>query len=97
MAVSNPQQSISPQYVPYFQPVLVSALWLMLCSPELRGRLVRQKMARPLILGIGGTTRPGSSSERALSVSLRAAERDGAQVGLIDGPSLMLPLRAALG
>ena len=54
-------------------------------------------MARPLILGIGGTTRPASSSERALSVSLRAAEKEGAEIELIDGPSLILPMYAPGG
>jgi FMN reductase len=54
-------------------------------------------MRRPFILGIGGTTRPGSSSERALAVSLRAAEKEGADVELIDGPSLVLPIYAPGG
>lgn len=54
-------------------------------------------MARPFVLGIGGTTRPGSSSARALAVSLRAAEAEGADVELIDGPSLMLPMYAPGG
>jgi FMN reductase len=42
----------------------------------------------PFIVGIGGTTNPGSSTERALGVALRAAEADGARVRLFDGPSL---------
>jgi FMN reductase len=42
----------------------------------------------PFIVGIGGTTNSGSSTERALSVALRAAEADGARVRLFDGPSL---------
>lgn len=54
-------------------------------------------MKRPFILGIGGTTRAASSSERALAVSLRAAEKEGAEVELFDGPSLMLPIYAPGG
>jgi FMN reductase len=42
----------------------------------------------PFIVGIGGTTNPGSSTERALGVALQAAEADGARVRLFDGPSL---------
>lgn len=44
------------------------------------------------ILGIGGSTRPGSTAERALRVSLAAAERQGAQVTAIGGAELMMPL-----
>lgn len=42
-------------------------------------------MTQPLIVGIGGTPRPGSSSERALAVSLRAAEAAGARTHLFGG------------
>lgn len=48
--------------------------------------------AELLILGIGGTPRPGSTTERALAVSLRAAAAEGAQTLLIAGPSLVLPM-----
>ncbi|MBN8942177.1 MAG: NAD(P)H-dependent oxidoreductase [Rhizobiales bacterium] len=47
---------------------------------------------RPLILGIGGTPRAGSSTERALALSLRAAAEAGADTLLISGPELMLPM-----
>lgn len=47
---------------------------------------------KPKILGIGGTPRVGSSSERALSISLRAAEADGAETLLIAGPDLLFPM-----
>jgi FMN reductase len=40
---------------------------------------------RPFIVGIGGTPRQGSSTERALSVALRAAEGLGADTKLFDG------------
>ena len=47
---------------------------------------------RPVILGIGGTTRPGSSTERALQVALQAAADDGAETVLIGGSELQLPM-----
>lgn len=40
------------------------------------------------IVGIGGTTSPGSSTEQALTIALRAAEGEGAQVTLFDGAFL---------
>ena len=43
---------------------------------------------RPLTVGIGGTTRPGSSSERALVLSLQAAQAAGAQTRLLGGEFL---------
>jgi FMN reductase len=45
----------------------------------------------PLIVGIGGTLREGSSSERALVESLRAAEAAGARTLMIAGQGLALP------
>jgi len=47
---------------------------------------------RPLILGIGGTPRHGSSSERALAISLKAAEDKGARTILLSGAELALPM-----
>ncbi len=48
---------------------------------------------KPLIVGIGGTTKPGSSTERALSLSLGAAARGGAATCMFDGAALSrLPL-----
>ena len=44
------------------------------------------------VLGIGGTTRHGSSSERALRIAAAAAASAGADVTLITGQSLMLPI-----
>lgn len=49
---------------------------------------------RPLIVGIGGTTRPASSSERAVRVSLAAAEAAGADTRLFVAAELMLPMYA---
>jgi FMN reductase len=47
---------------------------------------------KPLVLGIGGTLRAGSSSEKALRFSLRAAEAEGADVELLCGRALELPM-----
>jgi len=49
---------------------------------------------QPLILGIGGTTRAGSSSEKAMMVSLHAAEAEGASIMALAGPALDLPMYA---
>jgi len=42
----------------------------------------------PLIVGLGGTVRPGSSSERALVLALTAAEAAGARTELFGGAFL---------
>ena len=47
---------------------------------------------RPFIVGIGGTPRLGSTSEMALRHCLKAAEAAGAEVELIAGPAIELPL-----
>jgi FMN reductase len=48
------------------------------------------------IVGIGGTTSPGSSTEQALQIALRSAEAEGVQVTLFDGAALAaLPHYAA--
>ena len=46
----------------------------------------------PYIVALGGTLRPGSSTERAMRHVLAAAERAGARVQLISGQALQLPL-----
>jgi FMN reductase len=46
----------------------------------------------PYIVALGGTLRPGSSTEKAMRHVLAAAERSGARVRLISGVSLQLPL-----
>ncbi|MGD6741767.1 NADPH-dependent FMN reductase [Streptomyces sp. BH106] len=45
-------------------------------------------MSTPLIVGIGGTTRPGSSSELAVRTTLSAAERRGADTEHFGGTFL---------
>ena len=47
---------------------------------------------RPLIVGIGGTLRPSSSTERLLCVALAEAERAGGRTLMLDGAALDLPL-----
>jgi FMN reductase len=49
-------------------------------------------VSRPLVLGMGGTPRSGSTTERALGVSLRAAAAEGAETIMIAGPDLVLPM-----
>jgi FMN reductase len=49
---------------------------------------VAREDPRPLIVGLGGTVRAGSSTERALAVSLRAAEARGARTLLLGGDFL---------
>lgn len=43
---------------------------------------------RPLIVGFGGTSQPGSSAERVLQVALAASEAAGARVRMFDGAYL---------
>lgn len=51
--------------------------------------LIAQASGRaPFIVGIGGTTRPGSSTESALRVALRHAETLGADTRLFGGEAL---------
>lgn len=45
-------------------------------------------MSRPLIVGIGGTTRPGSSTDRALRHALAAVRAAGCDTRLFDGEFL---------
>ena len=49
---------------------------------------------RPLIVGIGGTTRPGSSSERALQFALSRARDLGADTEMLVGSGILLPIYA---
>jgi FMN reductase len=46
---------------------------------------------RPRVLGLGGTTRPDSSSERALREALNAASKLGADVDVLSAHDLDLP------
>jgi FMN reductase len=54
---------------------------------------MNQKIAkrRPVVLGIGGTLRPNSSSEQALRVALAAASELGAEIEIIPAQALDLP------
>ncbi|MET9504301.1 NADPH-dependent FMN reductase [Streptomyces sp. NPDC006259] len=44
------------------------------------------------VVGVGGSSRPGSTAEQALRTVLDAAQERGASVQLISGPSLAMPL-----
>ena len=46
-------------------------------------------MDQPFIVGIGGTTNPGSSTERALVIALASAAADGARIQIFDGQFLV--------
>ena len=47
---------------------------------------------KPFIVGIGGTTREGSSSEQALALALKFAAAQGAETKLFAGHDLQLPM-----
>jgi FMN reductase len=51
-----------------------------------------EKPNAPLIVGIGGTHRPGSSSELAVRYALMKAVLAGARVKMFNGPMLSFPL-----
>ncbi len=56
---------------------------------------MNSSVSRPRIVGIGGTTKAGSSTEKALMACLLAAERLGADIHIIPGTQLAgLPLYA---
>ena len=49
-------------------------------------------VSSPYIVAVGGTLRPGSSTEKAMQHVLKAVERAGARTRLISGPALQLPM-----
>jgi FMN reductase len=51
-------------------------------------------MQRPYIVGFGGTTRAGSSTEKALALALKAVAAQGADTLLLSGADLDLPAYA---
>jgi FMN reductase len=51
-----------------------------------------ETLFRPYIVGIGGTTRSGSSPEKALRYALSIAAARGAETELFDGPTVHLPM-----
>jgi FMN reductase len=65
-------------------------LWL----GPLRVSCADSLMKRHVIVGLGGTTRVNSSTEKALKVALEAAERLGAETVLLGASNLNLPLYA---
>jgi FMN reductase len=48
--------------------------------------------SKPLIIGIGGTMRPNSSSEIAMQISIAAAKRAGADVVVLSGVDCQMPM-----
>lgn len=56
--------------------------------PEMSASTHATPSATPLIVGIGGTTRAMSSSDRALRLALQAAEAAGARTFVFDGAFL---------
>ncbi len=48
----------------------------------------------PLIVGLGGTLRANSSTERALRYCLASVERQGGRTRFFSGPDLDLPMYA---
>ncbi|MQA87547.1 MAG: FMN reductase [Streptosporangiales bacterium] len=54
-------------------------------------------MSQLFVLGIGGTTRANSSTERALRIALAAAEREGAETLLLGAADLDLPIYSPEG
>lgn len=53
--------------------------------------------AAPLVVGLGGTLRAGSSTERVLKAGLAAAKRHGARTQLFGGADIDLPMYAPEG
>jgi FMN reductase len=49
------------------------------------------KRRQPIIVGVGGTLRVGSTSERALALALAAAAQMGASTEIFSGPAISLP------
>src|SRR5215471_17073760 len=56
------------------------------------GRLDRKDDGRPLVVGIGGSTRHASRSLRALQIALEGADQAGAAILLFDIHQLDLPM-----
>ena len=59
---------------------------------EIVGREPMSAIRRPLIVGLGGTTRIGSSSEQALVLALSFAASEGADTVMFGGRDMLLPL-----
>ena len=51
----------------------------------------------PLVLGLGGTARNGSSSERLLRIALSRVEALGARTALFAGEEMILPMYSPVG
>jgi FMN reductase len=69
----------------------VHAAKLEACLQQFRADMDVIMDRKPFIVGIGGTLRPTSSTERAVATCLAAAERAGARTVLVRGVDLLLP------
>ena len=47
---------------------------------------------KPFVVGIGGTTREGSSSEKVVRCALKHAKAAGAETQMFAGPDIMFPI-----
>jgi FMN reductase len=61
-------------------------------SPQPGSPMPGERQRRPFIVGLGGTNRPGSSTEKALKVSLHATAELGAETLLLGADDLQLPM-----
>jgi FMN reductase len=64
---------------------VAAVFWHETSARGRKGHDLARNKDRPLIVGIGGTVRPASSSERSLKKALAAAEAAGAQTRMFDG------------
>ncbi|MET0269615.1 MAG: NADPH-dependent FMN reductase [Sphingomonas sp.] len=56
-------------------------------------RIGKRALTKPFIVGLGGTPKPGSTTEQALAIALAAAEEAGARTRMFGGDALArLPL-----
>jgi FMN reductase len=47
---------------------------------------------RPFIVGLGGTSRENSTSEKAVRIALEHAQSAGAEIKMLTGPDLLMPI-----
>ena len=84
--------SIQAKYLSLSAAVAASNHSSMNNAYAIVGREPMGEVRRPLIVGLGGTTRIGSSSEQALALALSFAAAKGADTVMFGGRDLLLPL-----
>jgi FMN reductase len=72
--------------------VLRRPIWVTILQMTVTNLPLAQGDFTPYVVGIGGTSRPNSSTEQALGVALAAAAAAGARTLLMGGSRLDLPL-----